>query len=159
MGTQTAHQRRGQFDARTGIVVAGNHHDGQQRLLFVGADDEVVEAFLGFDRWVDRVEDIAGNQQHIRLVQLQLTQQPVEETAVFEIAILAVQVLPEMPVGGVKQAQGELRYKIGDGRVENEGGERGESLLAKKSCRSVDVLEPYACGEGACSRWAAKLPP
>jgi hypothetical protein len=40
-----------------------------------------------------------------------LTQQPLEKTAVFEIAILAVQVLPEVPVGGVKQAQGELRYK------------------------------------------------
>ena len=33
----------------------------------MGADDEVVEAFLGFDRRVDRVEDIAGDQQRIGL--------------------------------------------------------------------------------------------
>ncbi|MNT07011.1 hypothetical protein D3C72_1416990 [compost metagenome] len=136
VSAQAAHQRRGQFDPRAGIVVAGDHHDGQQRLLFVGADDEVVETLLGFDRRIDRVEDIAGDQQHIRLVELQLTQQPLEKTAVFEIAILAVQVLPEVPVGGVKQAQGELRYKIGNGRVKNEGGERGKSLLANgRECR------------------------
>ena len=111
MRAQTPHQRRGQFNARTGIVVAGDHHDGQLRLLFMGADDEVVEAFLGFDRRVDRVEDIAGDQQHVWLVQLQLAQQPFEKAGVFEIALLAVQVLPEVPVGGVKQTQGELRRK------------------------------------------------
>jgi hypothetical protein len=92
-------------------VVAGDHHDGQQRLLFVGADDEVVEPLLGFDRRVDGVEDIAGDQQDIRLILLELAQQPVEKTAVFEIAILAVQGLPKVPVGGVKQTQGELRRK------------------------------------------------
>jgi len=27
-----------------------------------------------------------------------------------------VQVLPEVPVGGVEQTQGQLRYKKGDGR-------------------------------------------
>jgi hypothetical protein len=30
---------------------------------------------------------------------------------VFEVAILAVQVLPKVPVGGVKQTQGKLRRK------------------------------------------------
>jgi hypothetical protein len=30
---------------------------------------------------------------------------------VFEIAFLAMQVLPKVPVGGVKQTQGELRRK------------------------------------------------
>jgi hypothetical protein len=29
-----------------------------------------------------------------------------------------VQVLPEVPVGGVKQTQGQLRYIKGDGREE-----------------------------------------
>ncbi len=54
----------------------------------------------------------------------------------FEIAILVVQVMPRVQVGGVKQAQGGLRYKIGDGRVKNEGGEKGESLLVKgRECR------------------------
>ena len=77
-----------------------------QRLLFVGADDEVVKAFLGFDRWIDRVEDVAGDQQHVRLRQLQLAQQPLEKTGVLEIALLAGQVLPKVPVGGVKQTQG-----------------------------------------------------
>ena len=40
---------------------------------------------------------------------LQLAEQPVEETGVFVIAFLAMQVLPKVPVGGVKQTQGELR--------------------------------------------------
>jgi len=35
-----------------------------------------------------------------------LTQQPLEKTGVLEIALLAVQVLPKVPVGGVKQTQG-----------------------------------------------------
>ncbi len=78
-------------------------------LLFVGADDEVVQALLGLERRVDRVEDIAGDQQHIRALGLELTQQPLKETGVFEIAFLAMQVLPKVPVGGVKQTQGELR--------------------------------------------------
>jgi hypothetical protein len=30
----------------------------------------------------------------------------------------------------MKQAQGELRYWKGDGREENDSGEKGESLLA-----------------------------
>ncbi|MCY1180057.1 hypothetical protein D9M73_204850 [compost metagenome] len=66
MGTQAAHQGRGQFNARAGIVIAGDHDDGQRGLLLVGADDEVVEPLLGFDRGVDRVEDVAGNEQHVR---------------------------------------------------------------------------------------------
>ncbi|MNN11121.1 hypothetical protein D3C81_1240650 [compost metagenome] len=75
----------------------------------MGADDEVVEAFLGFDRRIDRVKDVTGNQQHIRLRQLQLAQQPFEEARMLEIALLAVQVLPKVPVGGVEQTQGGLR--------------------------------------------------
>ena len=60
----------------------------------------------------------------------------------FEIAILAMQVLPEVPVGGVKQAQGGLRYKIGNGRVKNEGGERKGSLLAN----APEVVRHSTCG-------------
>ena len=68
MGAQAAHQGGGQFDPRAGVVVAGNHHDGQFGLLLMGADDKVVEPLLGFDRRVDGVEDITGDQQHIGLV-------------------------------------------------------------------------------------------
>ena len=106
VGAQAAHQRGGQFDARAGVVAAGDHHDGQARLLLVGADDEIVESFLGFDRWVDRVEDIACDQQGVGLAQLQLAQEPVEEAGMFEVALLAVQGLSQMPVGGVKQTHG-----------------------------------------------------
>ncbi|MNH06804.1 hypothetical protein D3C79_661830 [compost metagenome] len=87
-------------------MVAGDHHDVQLRLLLVGLDDEVVETFLGFDRRVDRVEDIAGDQQRIRLAQAQLAEQPVEEAGVFEVAFLAVQALAQVPVGGMKQTHG-----------------------------------------------------
>ena len=90
-------------------MVAGDHHDGQRRLLLMGTDDEVVEPLLGGDRRVDGVEDIAGDQQRIGLFCRQLAQQPCEEAAVLEIAILAVQVLPKVPVGSVKQTQGRLR--------------------------------------------------
>jgi hypothetical protein len=96
----------GQLDARAGVVVAGDHHDVQLGLLLVGLDDEVVEAFLGFDRRVDRVEDVAGDQQRIGLAQVQLAEQPVEEAGVFEVAFLAVQALAQVPVGGVKQTHG-----------------------------------------------------
>ena len=39
-------------------MVAGDHHDGEVGVLFVGADDEVIQALLGLERRVDRVEDI-----------------------------------------------------------------------------------------------------
>ena len=55
-------------------MVAGNHHDGQFRLLLMGADDKVVEPFLGFYRRVDGVKDITGNQQHVRLLLTELCQ-------------------------------------------------------------------------------------
>lgn len=106
MGAQAPHERGGQFDARARVVVAGDHHDVQLGLLLVGLDDEVVEAFLGFDRRVDRVEDIAGDQQRIGLTQVQLAEQPVEEAGVFEVAFLAVQALAQVPVGGMKQTHG-----------------------------------------------------
>lgn len=49
-------------------MVAGDHHNREFRVLFVGADDEVIQALLGLERRVDRVEDIPGDQQHIRLL-------------------------------------------------------------------------------------------
>ncbi|MNG90487.1 hypothetical protein D3C79_493810 [compost metagenome] len=106
MGAQAAHECGGQLDARTGVVVAGDHHNVQLGLLLMGLDDEVVEAFLGFDGWVDGVEDVARNQQRIRLAQAQLAEQPVEEAGVFEVAFLAVQALAQVPVGGMKQTHG-----------------------------------------------------
>ncbi len=121
MGAQASHQRRRQFDTRAGVVITGDHHDGQVGVLFMGADDEIVQPFLGFDRRVDGVEDVAGDQQHVGFFVGQLTQQPVEETGVFEITFLAVKVLPQVPVGGVKQTQGKLQ-KTDDGRGEKEGG-------------------------------------
>ncbi len=87
-------------------MVAGDHHDGQVGVLFMGADDEIIQPLLGFDRRVDGAEDVASDQQYVGLFVGQLTQQPVEEAGVFEIAFLAVQVLPQVPVGGVKQTQG-----------------------------------------------------
>ncbi|MCY1391246.1 hypothetical protein D9M71_60830 [compost metagenome] len=75
----------------------------------MGTDDEVVQALLGFDRWVDRVEDIAGDQQHVRLAQGQLPEQPDEKAGMFEVTLLAVQVLPQVPVGGVEQTHEEFR--------------------------------------------------
>ncbi len=74
----------------------------------MGADDEVVEALLGFERWIDRVEDIARDQQDIGALLFQLAQQPVEEARVFMIAVLAVQGLTQVPVGGMYEAHGTL---------------------------------------------------
>jgi len=111
MGAQTAHQRCRQLDARTGIVVAGDHHNGQLGVLLVGADDEVIQPLLCLERRVDRVEDIAGDQQHIGMLGADLAQQPFQETSVFVVAFLAVEVLAKVPVGGVEQTQGELREK------------------------------------------------
>ncbi|MND66472.1 hypothetical protein D3C80_578670 [compost metagenome] len=56
----------------------------------MGLDDEVVETFLGFDRRIDCVEDVASDQQRVRLAQLELAEQPLKETGVFEVAFLAM---------------------------------------------------------------------
>lgn len=108
MGVQSFHQRSGQFDARAGVVVACDHHDLQPRQPSMGADDEVVEALLGFERWIDRVEDIARDQQDIGALLFQLAQQPVEEARMLMIAVLAVQGLAQVPVGGMYEAHGTL---------------------------------------------------
>ncbi len=69
----------------------------------MGVDDEVVQAFLSFDRRVDGVEDVARDQQHIRLSFGQTGQQPGQKAGVFEVPLLTVQVLTQVPVRGVKQ--------------------------------------------------------
>jgi len=93
-------------------VVAGDHHDVQLREFFVGADDEIVEAFLGLEWRVDRVEHIAGDQQGVGALGDQLVEQPGEKLRVFVVAVLAVEGLAEVPVGGVDQAHG-LRLIVG----------------------------------------------
>ena len=75
----------------------------------MGADDEVIQPLLGLEWRVDRVEDIPGDQQYVRQMGVQLAQQPLKKAGVFEVAFLAVEVLAQVPVGGVKQTQGELR--------------------------------------------------
>src|SRR5690606_22870477 len=161
MGVEALHQRAGQLDAPAGIVVAGDHHDVQLRQALVGADDEVVEAFLGFQRWIDRVEDVAGYEQGVGLVGDELVEQPGEELGVFVVAVLTAEGLAEMPVGGVDQAHGRwvsferwlraFRYRpIAVGGLSIGFALLGESLLAvagwpappkgtKKSCPSIRV--------------------
>ena len=109
---EALHQRRRQLDAPARVVVAGDHHDVQLRELFVGADDEIVEAFLGLEWRVDRVEHVAGYEQGVGAVGDQLVEQPGEELCVFVVAVLAVEGLAEVPVGGVDQAHG-LRLIVG----------------------------------------------
>jgi hypothetical protein len=87
-------------------VVAGDHDDGQLRVLLVGADDEVVQALLGFNRRIDRVKDVAGDQQDIRFALGQTGQEPGQKAGVFEISLLTMKVLAEVPVGGVEQTHG-----------------------------------------------------
>ena len=112
MGIEAPHQRCRQLDAPARVVVAGDHHDVQLRELFVGADDEVVEALLGLEWRVDRVEHVAGDQQGVGAVGDQLVEQPGEELRVLVVAVLAVEGLAEVPVGGVDQAHG-LRLIVG----------------------------------------------
>ncbi len=58
VGAKAAHQRRGKLDAVAAVVVAGDQHDIQVRQALVGADDEVVQEFLGAQRRIDHIEDI-----------------------------------------------------------------------------------------------------
>ncbi len=122
MGVEALHQRRRQLDAPAGVVVAGDHHDIQLRESFVGTDDEVVQALLRLERRIDRVEHVAGDEQGVGLPGDQLVEQPVEELRVLVVAVLAVEGLAEVPVGGVDQAHslralGERRGRCGSGPV------------------------------------------
>ena len=96
-------------------MVAGDHHDIQLRQFFVGANYEVVQTLLGLERWVHRVEDIAGDQQGVGLMLGQLVEQPGEELRVFVVAVLAVEGLAQVPVGGVNQAhtRGLFWWRVG----------------------------------------------
>ncbi|MCY1425920.1 hypothetical protein D9M71_417280 [compost metagenome] len=94
MGVEAAHQGRRQLDAPAGVVVAGDHHDVEARQALMGGDDEVVQAFLRLERRVDRIEDVAGDQQGVGLLRHQLLEQPGEEGGVFKVPLLAMQGLP-----------------------------------------------------------------
>ncbi len=140
MGIEALHQRRRQLDAPARVVVAGDHHDVQLRELFVGADDEVVEALLGLEWRVDRVEHVAGDQQGVGAVGYQLVEQPGEELRVFVVAVLAVEGLAEVPVGGVDQAHG-LRLIV--------CGRRGEPLawfVRREVASDVRLVGAVGCG-------------
>ncbi|SPZ05846.1 Uncharacterised protein [Pseudomonas luteola] len=68
--------------------------------------DKVIEALLRLDRRVDRVEDVASDEQGVGAACLELCQQPIEKTGVFEVAILTMKGLAKMPVGSMKNTHG-----------------------------------------------------
>ena len=87
-------------------MVAGDHDDGQFRALFVGADDEVVQPLLGFDQQVtvSKMSPAISSTSGARSARRASSQ--VQEAGVFEVPLLAMEVLAQVPVGGVEQTQG-----------------------------------------------------
>lgn len=103
VGAQAVHQRGGQLHAVAAVVVAGDQHDIQHRQPCVGRDDEVVEQRLGGERGVHYVEEVTGHQQSVGPAFGQGVEQPGEEGAMLGVALLAVEALAQVPVGGMDQ--------------------------------------------------------
>ena len=61
-------QGGGSFEARRGIVVAGNSHDLQARQAAHGFGEKVIEHLLSRSRGIGGVENVAGNQQSVGLL-------------------------------------------------------------------------------------------
>jgi hypothetical protein len=101
-GVEQRQQRPGRLDPARRIVVARDHHDRQLRHPRARPGQEIVELALRGRRGVGVVEQVARDQQRIDLFGLQLLEQPVQEAGVFVAALVLVQRLPQVPVGGVQ---------------------------------------------------------
>ena len=94
-------QGGGSFEARRGIVVACNGHYLQTGQAARGFGEKVVKHLLGRSRGIGGVENVAGNQQSVRLLLAKHAEQPVQEMPMLISALMPVKLVAEMPVGGM----------------------------------------------------------
>lgn len=83
-------------------MVTGNDDHLQAGQLGGGAEQEVVEEFFGGSRGVGGVEHVACDDECIGLLVADGGEEPVEEMPVLVGAVVAVEVVAEMPVGGMQ---------------------------------------------------------
>ena len=79
-------------------MVAGNGNNLQSLDRFRGLEQKVVEQAFGRYGGVGRIENVAGHDESVGLLCPQGVQQPVKKMQVFQIALVAVKVVAEMPV-------------------------------------------------------------
>ena len=102
-GVEQRQQRSRRLDAARRVVVARRHHDGQVRHAHSGLLRSGRAAAARRPR-VGVVEDVAGDQQRVDLFAFERAEQPVEEARVLVAALVLVQRLPQVPVGGVEDS-------------------------------------------------------
>ena len=83
-------------------MIARQHHQLAAGLLQL--NDKTVIQFAGVARRRAGIKNIASDDNGIHLVFLRARQQPVEKGGVFVRAAFAIEVLAEVPVGGMKDA-------------------------------------------------------
>ena len=82
-------------------MVAGNGHYLQTGQAARGFSEKVVKHLLGRSRGIGGVENVAGNQQSVRLLLAKHAEQPVQEMPMLISALMPVELIAEMPVGGM----------------------------------------------------------
>lgn len=96
----------GGLEAGGGVVVAGDEEDLEGGEGGPDAGEELVEPALGGGGGADAVKDVAGDEEGVGLPFSQGGGEPVEEGGVFGVAIVAVELLAKVPVGGVEEPEG-----------------------------------------------------
>ena len=102
-GVQAGQQFAGLGQHRGGIMVAAEHH--QAGAGSAQGDDEAVVQLAGVARRRGGVEDVSRHQHHVHLLLRHLVDQPGEKGAMLGLAGAPEEMLPQVPVGGVQQAQ------------------------------------------------------
>jgi len=74
-------------------------------LQLVESSEELVVELLGCPGWIGSVEDIAGDDEQVDRLLLDLREEEVEELALLCKTVALVEILAKVPVGGVKDFQ------------------------------------------------------
>jgi hypothetical protein len=101
---ERAQDEIGRVEAARRIVVTPDDDDLQAGQTRHRAPDEVVQLLLRARRRIGRVEDVAGDEQHVHRLVFQGLEQPRKKLGVLELAIVVVQRVTEVPIRRVQQA-------------------------------------------------------
>ena len=102
--TKRPRQRLGSIEPRRRVMVARDRDDVARWPYPHKLGEEVKPQPLGRARWGNRIEDIARDEERIRLVLAHRKEKPREELLVLPCSVVAMKALAEMPVGRVKDA-------------------------------------------------------
>ncbi len=144
-GVQAGQQFAGLGQHRGRIMVAAEHH--QAGAGATQGDDEAVVQLAGIARWGGGIEDVPCHQHHVHRLLLHLSHQPGKKGAMLGLAGAAEKVLPQVPVGGVQQAQaatgGGLARALGLGFFRGGGGQIEQREVFHGQARSTRQRAQY----------------